>query len=76
MSTWNDTVWSLRLLTAAGWTALCVVCGALWLGAIAANPVTEPAVRGGALVVAGACSGACWTLGLVPLVLVSALLRR
>lgn len=75
MHEWNRTVWTARMLVTAAWTVCCVLLGLAWMWGVAVAP--EPADhRVVAVVIAGGCSGMCWTLGLVPILLVAALIRR
>ena len=74
---WNDRVWFLQLVVAFTWAAVIV---GLWLAWTSATLGTLPPGNGGSVLVAATftsgCCGLSWVVGLVPIVLCFALLRR
>lgn len=71
---WNTRVWWLQLAVAFAWAALVV---ALWLAWTSASTSAMDAGSGGvAVLMTTGCCGFTWVVGLVPIVLVFAILRR
>ena len=73
-SEWNHRVWWLQIAVVAAWGAAVV---ALWLSWSAATVRELPPGDGGlAVVMTASCCGMSWVFGLVPIVLIFAILRR
>tara|TARA_R100000654_G_scaffold64617_1_gene92273 strand:- start:55 stop:282 length:228 start_codon:yes stop_codon:yes gene_type:complete len=71
---WNGRVWWLQLMVVLAWAALIGVLWLSWTGAVLQD---MPAGDGGlAAVLTTGCCGFSWVVGLVPIVLVFAVLRR
>ena len=71
---WNARVWWLQLMVVLAWAGL---IGGPWLGWTgAAVQDMPPGDSGLAAVLTTGCCGFSWVVGLVPIVLVFAVLRR
>lgn len=72
---WNDRVWFLQLAVAFTWAAVIVGLWLAWTSAtLKVSP--DPDSAGFAVVLTSGCCGLSWVVGLVPIVLCFALLRR
>lgn len=72
---WNDRVWFLQLAVAFTWAAVIVGLWLAWTSAtLKVSPDPDSAVFTVALT--SGCCGLSWVVGLVPIVLCFALLRR
>ena len=74
---WNTRVWWLQILVVCGWAGL---IGLMWLGWTAESmrnidPGNDAGVGVAAMLTTGCC-GFTWVIGLVPIVLCFAILKR
>jgi len=71
---WNHRVWWLQIAVVAAWV---VAVAALWLSWSAAVVQDMPPGDSGlAVILTTSCCGMSWVVGLVPIVLIFAILRR
>ena len=71
---WNGRVWWLQLMVVLAWTGLAGGLWLAWTGAVMQDMDAEG--TGLAVVLTTGCCGFSWVVGLVPIVLVFAVLRR
>jgi hypothetical protein len=71
---WNGRVWWLQLMVVLAWTGLAGGLWLAWTGAVMQDTSAEG--TGLAVVLTTGCCGFSWVVGLVPIVLVFAVLRR
>ena len=71
---WNARVWWLQLMVVLAWTGLAGGLWLAWCGAVVQDMDAEG--TGLAVVLTTGCCGFSWVVGLVPIVLVFAVLRR
>tara|TARA_R100000388_G_scaffold93381_1_gene77935 strand:+ start:350 stop:604 length:255 start_codon:yes stop_codon:yes gene_type:complete len=74
---WNTKVWWLQLIVSFAWAALIVLLWMAWtFGSIAEIEPGNDAAVGFAAILTSGCCGFTWIVGLVPIVLMFAILKR